>query len=372
MNTYFAIPERVTDSELAEEIAFVSQSPLISGLLHSVGGLLAVLDSHRQVVALNETFLDMLGLDHPEQTLGLRLGEVMHCVHSGEEPAGCGTTKACASCGAAISIVSCLGQDKPVERICSLKAKRGGRQVDIALLVRSHGICVHNRRILLVFIQDITQQQQWAALERTFFHDVNNMLSLLLTASELLVEETPSELARTIHQASLRLTKEVAIQRCLAESETASYQPNMCLVEVGQALKELQSFFGSHPVARGKSVVCDDSNAGLSVTTDITLLLRVLCNMVINALEATEPQGAVKVWAEGEAGRVTFCVWNAQPIPEAVALRIFQRNFSTKQQAGRGVGTFSMKLLGEKFLGGSVTFTSSPEKGTVFRLSLPR
>ena len=372
MNTYFATPERVTESELADEIEFVSQNPVISGLLHSVGGLLAILDEHLQVVALNETFLNMLGLDHPEQTLGLRLGEVMHCVHANEEPAGCCTTKACASCGAAISIVSCLGQDKPVERICALKANRGGRQVDIALLVRSHGIRIHSRRILLIFIQDITQQQQWAALERTFFHDVNNMLSMLVSASELLVEETPSELATTIHHASLRLSKEVAIQRCLTENETASYQPNMCPIEAGQALKELQAFFVRHPVSRGKTVEFDFTFADLSVTTDISLLLRVLCNMVTNALEATEPQGVVKVWIEREATALSFCVWNAQPIPEAVALRIFQRNFSTKQQAGRGVGTFSMKLFGETFLGGSVTFTSSPEKGTVFRLALPR
>ena len=372
MNTYFASPERATEAELTAEIEFVSQSPIISGLLHSVGGLLAILDEHLQVVALNETFLNMLGLDHPEQTLGLRLGEVMHCIHANEEPAGCCTTKVCASCGAAISIVSCLGQDKPVERVCSLKATRGGRPVDIALLVRSHGIRIQNQRILLVFIQDITQQQQWAALERTFFHDVNNLLSLLVSASELLVEETPSELAKTIHQASLRLSKEVTIQRCLTENDAASYQPNMCLIEAGQALKETQAFFARHPVSREKTVSFDYTYADLPVTTDISLLQRVLSNMVTNALEATEPRGVVKVWVEREANALDFCVWNAQPIPEGVALRIFQRNFSTKQQAGRGVGTFSMKLFGEKFLGGKVTFTSSPEKGTVFRLSLPR
>jgi sensor histidine kinase regulating citrate/malate metabolism len=55
-------------------------------------------------------------------------------------------------------------------------------------------------------------------------------------------------------------------------------------------------------------------------------------------------------------------------LPE-IANRIFQRNFSTKAQAGRGVGTYSMKLFGEKILGGKVSFTSSREDGTVFKFT---
>ncbi len=54
-----------------------------------------------------------------------------------------------------------------------------------------------------------------------------------------------------------------------------------------------------------------------------------------------------------------------------MARRIFQRNFSTKAEAGRGIGTFSMKLLGEEVLGGKVSFTSTENDGTVFVLSHP-
>jgi sensor histidine kinase regulating citrate/malate metabolism len=64
-------------------------------------------------------------------------------------------------------------------------------------------------------------------------------------------------------------------------------------------------------------------------------------------------------------------VWNHQSIPEDIARRVFQRNFSTKEEAGRGVGTYSMKLLGEQILGGRVRFSTSPEEGTVFSFSLP-
>ena len=51
--------------------------------------------------------------------------------------------------------------------------------------------------------------------------------------------------------------------------------------------------------------------------------------------------------------------------------RIFQRNFSTKEQDGRGIGTFSMKLFGEKILGGQVSFTTSKTGGTTFKFAYP-
>ena len=39
--------------------------------------------------------------------------------------------------------------------------------------------------------------------------------------------------------------------------------------------------------------------------------------------------------------------------------------------AGRGIGTYSIRLLGERYLGGRVSFDSTPEAGTTFRIHLP-
>jgi sensor histidine kinase regulating citrate/malate metabolism len=48
-----------------------------------------------------------------------------------------------------------------------------------------------------------------------------------------------------------------------------------------------------------------------------------------------------------------------------VQLQLFQRSFSTKA-ADRGLGTYSMKLLSERYLKGQVWFTTSLEQGTTF------
>ncbi len=371
MDTYFAPAERADEKELVAEIEFVSKNPIMSGLLHSISGLLAVLDEHRQIIAINDSFLKMLGIKDPSEVLGLRPGEALRCIHAHEEPAGCGTSKFCSTCGAAIAIVSSLNQDKPAERICALTANRNDHTIDIALLVRSHPIKIDGTKFLLLFLQDITVQQQRAALERTFFHDISNMLSGLLGASEMLsLENCQSDLVEIICQSSLRLKKEVEIQRCLSQSEGCTYNPLRHKITTGQIQEDLKSFFVNHPAARNKKIEFSPSDSTLSINTDMSLLLRVLCNMITNALESTEENGTIKVWLESNDNFLSFYVWNRQSIPHDIAQRIFQRNFSTKDGDGRGVGTYSMKLFGEQILGGQVNFTTSPEEGTVFRFSL--
>ncbi|NLD91070.1 MAG: hypothetical protein GX639_00230 [Fibrobacter sp.] len=53
-------------------------------------------------------------------------------------------------------------------------------------------------------------------------------------------------------------------------------------------------------------------------------------------------------------------------------MRIFQRHFSTKDEVGRGVGTYSMKFLGEKILKCKIGFESSESKGTIFWIAIPK
>ena len=371
MKTYFACPERAKAQDLTNEIDIVGRSPIVTGLLHCVGGLLAILNEQRQLVALNESFLRHLGIKNPETAMGLRLGEVLHCVHAHDAPAGCGTTRFCSTCGAALALAASLAHEGPAEHTCALQAVRNGKTVELALLARAQTIEIGGGRFILLFIQDITQQQHRASLERTFYHDINNQLCLLVCASELLASEAPSDLANMIRDASLRLSREVEIQRCLSAADAGALAPEQQSVAAHRILDDLQRFFAIHPVAHGKRIRFEDPAADPTLSTDPALLFRVLCNMIINAFEATEPQGEVIVWMTQELGSVTFCVWNGQPIPEDVARRVFQRNFSTKPQAGRGFGTYSMKLFGEKYLNGSVTFSSSPEEGTVFRMSLP-
>jgi sensor histidine kinase regulating citrate/malate metabolism len=96
-------------------------------------------------------------------------------------------------------------------------------------------------------------------------------------------------------------------------------------------------------VAKGKE--CNN----FGIITDRTLLRRVLSNMIKNAIEASSPSEMVSIRCIQKKSSAVFSVHNAGFIPPSTQLQISQRFFSTKGK-GREIGTYSMKLFGEKYL----------------------
>lgn len=375
MDTFFAPPERLNEKEIQENIHIINKSPVIDGLLTAASGILAVLNEYRQILLLNDSFLKMLGVTDPQEILGLRPGEAINCVHAHDMEAGCGTSKFCSTCGAAIAIVSSLATQKPVEKKCIITIEREGKKLDLCLKVRSSLITFDGQRFILIFLQDITASQRWAEIERTFFHDISQLITGLHGASELMIYKNETEdnkLATSINKLSSRLLHEVAIQKTLLNEDLSEYRISPVEVSLDQIMQEINNVFVNHPVAIGKTLDISETLHEKTIKADYSLLLRVIINMVINAFEATDKGGNVKLWFEEFENTIRFCVWNDKAIPEEVAMRIFQRHFSTKQEYGRGIGTFAMKFFGENLLGGKVDFVTSEVDGTKFRFCLPQ
>ena len=375
MKTFYAPAQRLEREALDPVISAVAVDPIIRALLNTVSGMLAVLNEHRQILALNDGFLKLLGIADAGSALGLRPGEALQCIYRETNQSGCGTSTYCATCGMAIAMVSCLAENEPKEKECALTVGLDdGSTRDLFLKVRACPIAVNDRRMILLFIQDITHQQQWEALGHVFFHDLSNIIYGLVGSSEILLEEATDsnrDIVERIHRLSLRLSREVLMQKHLTQMADADYQPLVQSITVGQIFHELQIAFATHPAARDRRVDFADAHREITIKSDFFLVVRVLTNMIVNALEATDRGKAINVWATPEHGRITFYVWNHQVIAPEVIDRVFQRNISTKAYSGRGLGTYSIKLFGETFLNGKVDFTSGEPEGTTFRLQLP-
>lgn len=372
MPTHFAPAWRKSGPKLDLDIKRATTNAFISGLMTIANGLFAVLNDKRQVVALNDSFVKLLGVEDVGQILGLRPGETVNCIHACEMPGGCGTSEYCSTCGAVVSIVAAMETMQPQERTCALTVEKDNQQVDLYFNVRSCPLVVDGDLYVLLFLQDITVQQYRACLDRTFFHDINNILCALVGKSELLSQRSqPSaEKLQELHHIVLRISQEIAIQNSLQKSLDASYKPLYSEVHVNSILTEVQQLFHDHPLTAHRSLDVQLAPYDITITTDFHLASRIVINMVTNALEASPEGGTAKISVEPLSNSISFCVWNAGAIPEDIARRIFQRNFSTKGAAGRGFGTYSMKLFGEQVLGGSVRFTTSETEGTTFRFTL--
>lgn len=372
MDSHFASPLRTGAAELQREIETVLASPVIQVLLESVSGMVAILDANRQVVAMNDGLMAVLGIEDPYLVLGLRPGEALECLHANDCPGGCGTSAHCATCGAAVAIVSCLGLETAQERTCALTTLRDGLPVETCLLVRASPVEISGDRYVFLFLRDVTAEWYRAALEKTFFHDIRNFLGSLTSASSLLsCGYQDPDLIDLVRRSAQRIASEVSIQATLRSADAGAFNTTRTVVDADTVLDELATIYRVHPLARNRTIRVRESEETVTLATDLSLLLRVLGNMMTNALEATDPGGHVEVRCEAREGRIDLCVWNGRFIEDDVALRIFQRHFSTKAGEGRGLGTYSMKLFGEQILGGNVSFTTSRETGTEFRLSLP-
>ncbi len=373
--TYFAPAARAGRQEMEQVLATLNQNPLVDMFLKMANGLVAVLNVQRQILAVNLALLEALGVSDGAQVLGLRPGEALDCIHAHDCPGGCGTSQVCATCGAVIAMVTCLAHDLPEQRDCLMTVEKGGLRQDLYFQVRCNPLSLGGQRFLLLFLRDIPVDQQRATLERVFFHDLNNLINVLLANSEMLTwqEDTAwqREVASRIMTASTILAQEVAIQRALSCTEPQAYTLALKDFPVADIMDGLRTLLANHPAAAGKTLDLPAPVANLRLKTDPALLQRILINMLVNAFEATEAGGRVRLWLEAVDGAVTFGVWNRRPIPEGVTPRIFQRNFSTKPGSGRGLGTYSMKLFGETYLHGQVNFTTSATEGTTFRLRLP-
>lgn len=370
--TYFAPPERASKIELDVAVSAISHNPLVDGLMYVANGLFAVLNEQRQLLAVNESFLKMMGIEDAGAVLGLRPGEYIHCIHAHEMPGGCGTSPYCATCGAVIAIVAALTSNQSQERTCSLTVEKGGKEVDLFFEVRCCPLEIEEKKYVLMFLNDVSTQQQRANLEKTFFHDISNLMTALLVKGDLFQRKGTWDAKRfsEIQKLILRTVQELSMQQTLANSLSHVYQPCYCTVSVNALLDDLKETFDVHPVRLAKKLTIAKDAESTSLRTDPAIVERILVNMVTNALEATEPGGEIRVFTTEEGNSISFCVWNRKPIPAEHAIRIFKRNFTTKEGVGHGLGTYSMKFFGEKVLGGKVDFTTSEEGGTLFRLTL--
>jgi len=371
MSTYFAPSIRVEKRLLRNQIKSICNSPVMDTLLKASNGLMVVINDARQVVALNHTFLESLGISDPEKILGLRLGEILHCKYAFQEPSGCGTSKYCSSCGAVIAMLTAIDGDKSSEKVCALTINKNSHKSDICLLVKAQPLVVDGNKWILVYAQDITQQHFWASLENVFFHDLNNMICAIKNYSAYLHDQMPVN-AVTFRQKMLaeRMSQEVKMQQKL--STIKSTEP---IIKTGETnLTRIRNMvFDVVLVSNamdGKSIKEECPADKFTFMTDPMLVSKVLINMLLNALEATAVSGHVIFRTLVKESQIEWQVWNQSVIPDNIQLRIFQKFFSTKTGQGHGLGTYAMRLFGEEYLGGTLNFTSSVQEGTTFRFSL--
>lgn len=348
---------------------------LLFTILDAIPHFAMVLNSERQILAANTRTLSTFSREDLGSLIGKRTGEAIGCLFDREGTDGCGSGPHCGTCGALRSILESQQLMQPVTRECSILLRDDiGTAMDLEVV--STPTVIEGIPVVICIFKDISAEKRRDVLERVFFHDVINTaggikgISSLLVEGKNLDEVKEQEYKQWLLDLSDRLIDEILLQRKLVAAESGAFKPEMMLVSVPKLLEDVWCLYTGHEVAEGRTL-CLGEVAGCHIVSDGAILRRILGNLVKNALEATPPGGTVTLSAREADGEVRFSVHNPGVIPQEVAMQLFRRSFSTKSGTGRGIGTYSIKLFGERYLGGKVSFASNAGTGTSFRFTLP-
>ena len=366
--TRFAPAERASAQDLERQVEAMKEQVLLREVLAGVPDLVLVLNPEREVVFANHALSDFTGLS-PEEAYGLRPGELIGCVESENDSGGCGTGEACRTCGSVEAILAAMqGEEAQREAGLSLAS---GENIDLRITTRP--IVVDGEDLTVMTLQDIGDEKRRKVLERVFFHDVLNTAGGVQGLAALL-RGAESDQLRTItdmlEMSAGQLIDEIHAHRLLTAVEGDDYEIRNESVSIPRIVAEAVGMFT--PLARsgGVTVQVDGELPNVSIETDHTMLIRVLGNLVKNAIEASESGMPVLIGAQAREEDVEFRVHNETHMPADVRLQVFKRSFSTKGD-GRGLGTYSVKLFTDRYLGGDVRFESDEGDGTTFRVRLP-
>ena len=166
------------------------------------------------------------------------------------------------------------------------------------------------------------------------------------------------------------LTDEFYLQKIVVAAENNRLIVNPQKFNSLGLFLEIINTFQDKEISKDKYIKIDyNADYGLLVS-DTALVRRVIIYMVINALEALQLGDTVTLDCKLRRKYIEFLVNNPSFMTEEIQKKVFTKYFSTKH-AHKGLGTYSMKLLSERYLDGRVTFSSTKKTGTTFKVIYP-
>jgi nitrogen fixation/metabolism regulation signal transduction histidine kinase len=332
-----------------------------------------ILDDKRGILYSNQKLFSLFSLEETDVITGKRTGELFGCVNALNSTDECGCTPACQYCGIYRTVVESLKCGCRSENNTPFLTYRNGRYIALDLKVVATPFTYQDHQCVIVTFEDLSGENRRRMLERIFFHDITNSVGPVIVLSELFENDLQSvtkENVALLSQASKKIYDEIQSQKILLSAETNELAVVKVTINAADLINEsVKQMLFIAKIQKKNIIVAKEEP--VQCTTDVVLLQRVLLNLLKNAIEAIQPGETITCDYFNDTDFVTISINNPGVIPDDIKYHIFQRSFSTKG-IGRGVGTYSVKLLVEQYLGGLTFFSSEPENGTTFYVRIPR
>ncbi len=237
---------------------------------------------------------------------------------------------------------------------------------------------------VLLMLTDLTDIQRLDAVRRDFLSNVSHELRTPLASIRAMVEtledgglddrHDAEEFLKRIHQQVERLTTLVneLLELSRIESGAIDLQPEM--IDVSGLVGEAASLMRPKAELEGVTILCP-GRSGPTLEGDRTSLLRVVSNLLDNAIKFSPRGGTVNVETSEQGDLVAISVRDeGEGISAGDLPRVFERFYKgdqSRSKTGVGLGLAIVKHV-VRAHGGTAEAESGPDAGATFTVRLPK
>ena len=244
---------------------------------------------------------------------------------------------------------------------------------EIKILVDAYNSMIDQLEESAARLAKSEREQAWREMAKQVAHEIKNPL----TPMRLTVQNFERKFNAKDENIKVKLAEysKTLIQQIDVMSAIASAFSDFAIMPIQKKEKiEIISVVKlALDIFNDTSVRYQTEEAELHVFLDKTQLIRVVTNLVKNALHATEneevPLVNVDVFSEGDTVKIVVSD-NGKGVSSDVKDLIFEPKFTTKS-SGMGLGLPMIKNIIEAYEG-EIYFTSTEGQGTIFTVVLPK
>lgn len=249
----------------------------------------------------------------------------------------------------------------------------GDASVEIYTLVHAYNSMIDELEESAQKLASSEREQAWREMAKQVAHEIKNPLTpMRLTVQNFQRKFDPEDpdIHKKLEEYSATLINQIDIMSSIASAFSTfakmPAQQNECL-NVPKIVKLALDIFNED------YIVFTSDKEEIEAKFDRTQLIRVVTNLVKNAVHAVEDveNPAILVAVTEEENHVCICISdNGMGISEENKEKIFEPKFTTKS-SGMGLGLAMVKNIVENHHG-SVTLKSKLNKGTIFKVCIPK
>ena len=212
---------------------------------------------------------------------------------------------------------------------------------------------------------------------RTPLTTMQGYIETLIIKDESLDVVTRRQYLETARKHSVHLGRLIQDLFELAMLDASRVTPAFERFSLTELIQDVVQEFGLQASEKNVSLRVDPPGGDVSVVADISLIQRVLENLVGNALRYTPDGGKVSISVRSGAGGVGISVTDTGPGISSEALpHIFDRFYQANQANGHADGSMGLGLaIAKRILelhGSEIRVISEEQHGTEFRFELPQ